>query len=220
MPRIARVVVPNYPHHITQRGNRRQRVFFCDGDYVAYLKFISAALEESETEIWAYCLMPNHVHLVAVPKTVDGLYRLFKEAHVRYTRRINKREGWQGHLWQERFNSSVMDENYLLATVRYDELNPVRANLCSRPEDWPWSSVHAHMRGEDDRLVTVKPMLDLVNGSWHSYLGYEDSEEIINQIRKHNNTGRPLGGETFIKKMEELTGRDLRKKKPGPRPKR
>lgn len=169
------------------------------------------------TEIWAYCLMPNHVHLVVVPKSVDGLYKLFKEAHVRYTRRINKREGWQGHLWQERFHSSVMDEYYLLATVRYVELNPVRANLCSRPEDWPWSSVHAHMRGKDDRLVTVKPMLDMVNESWHSYLGHDDSEEINKQIRNHNKTGRPLGGETFIKKIEKLTGRDLRKKKPGPR---
>lgn len=216
MPRMARIVIPNYPHHVTQRGNRRQKVFFTNEDYTAYLHYSLDALKKSQLEVWAYCLMPNHVHLVVVPKTTDCLRCFFSQAHRHYTRRINLREGWRGHLWQERFHSFVMDEHYLLATVRYVELNPVRAGLCARAEDWPWSSVHAHMKGQDDGLVTVRPMLELVN-SWQSYLDQEKDEQITQQIRRHNNTGRPLGGKVFMDKIQKLTGHDLRKKKPGPR---
>ena len=161
--------------------------------------------------------MPSHVHLVVVPETEGGLCNLFRKAHRDYTRRINFREGWRGHLWQERFHSFVMDENYLLATVRYVELNPVRAGLCRCAEDWPWSSVHAHLKGEDDELVTVKPMLDLVN-DWLEYLDQQDRDE-HKSIRMHTNTGRPLGEEALIAKVEAITGRDLRKKKPGPKQK-
>ena len=215
MPRIARIVIPHYPHHVTQRGNRRQRVFFNDEDYIFYKKTIAAALSQAQVELWAYCLMPNHVHLVVVPETEEGLCDLFSKAHRDYTRRINFREGWRGHLWQERFHSFVMDENYLLATVRYVELNPVRAGLCRCAEDWPWSSVHAHLKGEDDELVTVKPMLNLVN-DWLEYLGQQDPDA-HKSIRMHTNTGRPLGDDALIEKVEAITGRDLRKKKPGPK---
>jgi len=157
------------------------------------------------------------VHLVVVPETEGGLCNLFRKAHRDYTRRINFREGWRGHLWQERFHSFVMDENYLLAAVRYVELNPVRAGLCLCAEDWPWSSVHAHLKGEDDELVTVKPTLDLVNDSLE-YLEQQDPDE-RKSIRMHTNTGRPLGDDALIEKVEAVTGRDLRKKKPGPKQK-
>jgi putative transposase len=193
MPRISRIVVPGYPHHITQRGNRRQKVFFSDKDYETYMSLVSKALISTDTRVLAYCLMPNHVHLIAVPSADDGLSRLFREAHVRYTRMINKRENWRGHLWQERFHSFVMDEQHLLAAVRYVELNPVRAGLCSHPEEWRWSSVHAHLCKQDDKLVTVKPMLDLISSDWKMYLNYCDSSEEVKKIRKHNSTGRPLG---------------------------
>jgi len=217
MPRIARIVIPHYPHHVTQRGNRRQKVFFSDEDYIFYKEKIAAALIQMQVELWAYCLMPNHVHLVVVPETVEGLCDLFSQAHRHYTRRINFREGWRGHLWQERFHSFVMDENYLLATVRYVELNPVRARLCESAEDWPWSSVHAHLKGEDDELVTVKPMMDLVN-DWHEYLGQQD-QSMYKDIQRHSNTGRPLGNKAFIEKVQAISGRDLRRRKPGPKPK-
>ena len=134
MARMARVVVPNYPHHVTQRGNRRQKTFFCDADYKYYLELMSAFSRKAGTEIWAYCLMPNHVHLVMVPGEEDGLRAALGEAHRRYTGYINCREGWRGHLWQERFHSFVMDEEYLLAAVRYVERNPVAARLCDKPE--------------------------------------------------------------------------------------
>ena len=144
MPRLARVVVPGLPHHVTQRGNRRQQTFFCDEDYRSYLELMGQWCSAHQVEIWAYCLMPNHVHLIAVPQSADGLRRAVGEAHRRYTRSVNFREGWRGHLWQGRFASFVLDERYLLTAARYVELNPVRAGLISAPSRYPWSSAAAH----------------------------------------------------------------------------
>lgn len=212
MPRMPRIVVPHYPHHVTQRGNRKQRTFFCTDDYRAYMRYVSKAKARAGVEIWAYCLMPNHVHLVAVPRCTEGLARLFHDAHCRYTRRINKREDWSGHLWQERFHSFPMDEQHLLAAVRYIELNPVRAGLCEDPMDWDWSSAHAHCRSEDDLLVDVAPMLQRVD-DWHSYLSITDSPVCLDALRKHSRSGKPAGTDDFIDRLERLTGRKLRKGK-------
>jgi putative transposase len=214
MPRIARLVVPGYPHHVTQRGSRRQKTFFNSQDYLAYLELVASAKEEARCEIWAYCLMPNHVHFVIVPEHEGGLADLFKEAHRRYTRRINFRENWRGHLWQERFHSFVMDEKHLNATVRYVELNPVSARLCDKPQEWRWSSIHAHLAGKDDELITVRPMLDR-HPNWCEYLGGYQSNDMIEKVRMHTRTGRPLGSECFIEKLESLSGRSLKPRKPG-----
>ena len=217
MPRIARLVVPGYPHHVTQRGNRRQKTFFNSQDHLAYLELVASAKEKARCEIWAYCLMPNHVHFVIVPEHEGSLADLFKEAHRRYTRRINFRENWRGHLWQERFHSFVMDEKHLNATVRYVELNPVSARLCDKPEEWRWSSIHAHLAGKDDELVTVRPMLDR-HPNWLDYLGGYQSNDMIEKVRIHTRTGRPLGSEFFIETLESLSGRSLKPRKPGRRP--
>jgi putative transposase len=216
MARMARVVIPGYPHHVTQRGNRRQTVFFSDADYLHYIDLMAEYTALSETEVWAYCLMPNHVHLVMVPKHEDGLRAALGEAHRRYTRRINFRNGWRGHLWQERFHSFVMDERYLLATVRYVELNPVKAKLCREPCDWPWSSARAHLEGKDGRLVNVRPMLERVR-DWSSYLSSGDPVESDEVIERHTRTGRPLGSEAFVERLEVATGRSLAPKPPGRR---
>ena len=201
MARMARVVAPNFPHHITQRGNRRQQTFFSNDDYHVYLDLLACANEKADIDIWAYCLMPNHVHVVAVPYRENSLAKLFSDVHRRYTRRINFREGWRGHLWQERFHSFVMDEQYLLATVRYVELNPVRARLCKRPEEWRWSSVHAHLRTEDDRLVSVQPMLERVR-DWQAYLQQDGDKSMTDDIRQHTRTGRPAGNDNFLSHLE------------------
>lgn len=215
MARMPRVVVPGYPHHVTQRGNRRQTTFFSDKDYRYYIQLLSESISASDTEIWAYCLMPNHVHLVMVPGEEDGLRSVLGEAHRRYTRYVNFREGWRGHLWQERFHSFVMDEQYLLATVRYVERNPVAAGLRRYPADWPWSSAIAHLAGKDDSLVTVKPMLDRIK-DWESYLSVEQGDDEIKQyIRQHSRTGRPLGATGFVAKLESLTGKALAPRTPG-----
>ena len=220
MARMARVVVPGYPHHVTQRGNRRQKTFFCDDDYRYYIELLSTYSKEYGTDVLAYCLMPNHVHLVMVPREVDGLRATLGEAHRRYTRHVNFRKGWRGHLWQERFHSFVMDEAYLLATVRYVERNPVVAKLCHQPQEWRWSSALAHITGVDDGLVRVKPMLDLVD-DWSAYLAdANEHNDVHEHIERHSRTGRPLGDASFVSKLEVMTGKSLAPKKPGRKPSR
>ena len=219
MARIARVVVPGLPHHVTQRGNRRQETFFVDADYADYRALIAASCKRCGTQVWAYCLMPNHVHLILVPSTEDGLRGALGEAHRRYTRMINLRQGWRGHLWQERFHSFVMDEPHLLAAARYIERNPVRAGLCKTPEQWPWSSARAHLSGRDDELVRVQPLLDLIP-DWSHYLVDEPVEPLVDAFHRHIRTGRPLGSNAFLSGVEARLGRVLRARKPGPKPQR
>ncbi len=214
MARLARLVVPGLPHHVTQRGNRRQQTFFCEEDYAAYVELMGDWCKERGVEIWAYCLMPNHVHLIAVPKSEDGLARAVGEAHRRYTRRINFREKWRGYLWQGRFASFVMDEAYLLAAARYVELNPVRAGLAPDPSGWRWSSAGAHLAGRDDRLVRVAPLLAMVT-DWQGLLNSATREEELRDLRKHVRTGCPLGNTAFVDRLERIAGRILRPKEPG-----
>ena len=214
MARLARLVVPGLPHHITQRGNRRQQTFFCDEDYAAYVELMADWCKERGVEIWAYCLMPNHVHLIAFPRSEGGLGRAIGEAHRRYTRRINFREKWRGYLWQGRFASFVMDEPYLLAAARYVELNPVRAGLALDAAAWPWSSAKSHLSGRDDRLVRVAPMLAMV-ASWRGLLDSAIREEELRDLREHSRTGCPLGNTTFVDRLERSVGRILRPRKAG-----
>ena len=160
--------------------------------------------------------MPNHVHLIAVPKSEDGLRRAIGEAHRRYSRRVNFREDWRGHLWQGRFASFVMDEPYLLAAARYIELNPVRAGMVAAPSDYRWSSARAHLRGTDDDLVKVSPLLKIA-GNWRQLLNSAATAEEIETFRRHERTGRVLGDEDFQKPLEKQLGRLLRRQKPGPK---
>jgi len=213
MARIARVVVPGTPHHVTQRGNRRQDTFFRDEDYEAYIDLMSEWCGKCDVEIWAYCLMPNHIHMIAVPESEQGLSRAIGEAHRRYTRMINLRKHWTGYLWQGRFASFPMDEHYLLAAVRYVEMNPVRARMVNRPEEWRWSSASTHLSGIDDRLVKVQPMLERVS-DWRELLASGD-ERLYEEVRMHERTGRPLGHEGFVRRVSQLLGRDLEIKRAG-----
>ena len=216
MARIARVVAPDMPHHVTQRGNRRLETFFCDGDYEVYRKLMAEWCGRWEVVIWAYCLMPNHVHLIAVPQSEEGLCHGIGEAHRRYTRHINFREEWRGHLWQGRFASFVMDEDHLLKAMRYVELNPVKAGLVEKPGDYPWSSARAHLEGEDDILVQVQPMLEQI-GDWKGYLALDIEEEEAAMMRRHERTGRPLGSEGFVKRLEKQLDRVLLPQRRGPK---
>jgi putative transposase len=212
---MARVVAEGMPHHITQRGNRRQPTFFSDDDYQAYIDLMAEWCRKYDVDIWAYCLMPNHIHLVAVPAKAENLRLAIGEAHRRYTRRINSREGWRGHLWQERFSSFVMDERYLIACVRYIENNPVRAKLVKSPEQWPWSSALAHMSGKNDKLVNVEPVLSIITGDWQQFLSVALLNDEVEDIRKHSRTGRPLGSSTFVDALEYKLGIKLKPQKPG-----
>jgi putative transposase len=188
--------------------------FFDEEDYEAYKSLMADWCLSSGLEVWAYCLMPNHVHLVVVPENEESLSRGIGEAHRRYTRYINFKNRWKGYLWQGRFASFPMDENYLLAAVRYVELNPVRARMVARAQDYRWSSAKAHLNGMDDGLVKVQPMLQRAS-SWAEILA--TGEQAIEDIRQHERTGRPLGNDGFVERVSAIVGRDLKKKKPGPR---
>lgn len=214
MARLARVTVPGLPHHVTQRGNRRQETFFSEDDYTAYLDLMAEWCGKRGVAVWAYCLMPNHVHLVAVPEGQDSLRRGIGEAHRRYTRRVNFREGWRGHLWQGRFGSYPMDEAYLFAATRYVELNPVRAGLVDRPEAWPHSSAAGHLNGAGDRLLTREPLSSMV-ADWRGFLALSVEEAMLATFRRHERTGRPLGDAAFLARLERLLERPLRPGKPG-----
>ena len=218
MARLARVIAAGCSHHITQRGNRRQRTFLGDDDYQAYLALMADWCRRGGVEIWAWCLMPNHVHLMAVPETAQGLARAVGEAHRRYTRRVNFREGWRGYLWQGRFASYPMDGPYTLAAARYIERNPVRAGLVRRAWEWPWSSAAAHVAGRGDALLSGGgPLLAEVN-DWRRFLAEEGEAAEVALLRRHARTGRPLGDVGFVRCLERLLDRRLVPGKPG-RPK-
>jgi len=157
MTRLARIAVAGLPHHVTQRGNRREPIFFEDGDHEIYRDLLAAQTRRAGVEVWAYCLMPYHVHLILVPATAAALGLAVGEAHRRYTNFVNARGRWSGQLFQSRFSSVAMDEAHLMAAVRYVSLNPVRARLAVRARDWPWSNARGHLAGRDDGLVSVRP---------------------------------------------------------------
>ena len=218
MTRIARLVVPGMPHLVTQRGNRREPTFFGDGDYRLYLDLLAEAAHRAGTEIWAYCLMPNHVHLILKPGNADGLRATFADLHRRYTGAINARHGWTGHLWQGRFASVAMDEHHLLDAVRYVLLNPLRAGLVEALHDWPWSSAAAHLAGRDDRVVKVAPLRALF-GDLAVHLAQPfDMGRAFRLLRQAETTGRPLGSRAWIEQLERQSGRLLAPRKRGPKP--
>lgn len=219
MARLPRLVLPGVPHHVTQRGNRREQTFFEDGDYALYLDLLAEASKRSGVEIWSYCLMPNHVHIVAVPSDQDGLRRTFRYVHRHYTGYINARLRVTGHLWQGRFSSVAMDEAHFVAALRYIAFNPVRARLVPRYEDWPWSSTRALISGQDDNVATVAPAIERV-GNFSAFLS-EDFDEAMTYaaIRKAESTGRPIGSPAWLADMEQKTGRTLTPQKRGPKPK-
>lgn len=218
MARLARVVVPGHPHYVTQRGNHREAVFFGDDDYRAYLDLISRAAQASGTEVWAYCLMPNHVHFIMTPSHVDGLRATFAEAHRRYSARIHARLKLTGHLWQGRFNSTAMDERHLMAAARYVAMNPVVAGMTARAGDWPWSSAGAHLAGADDGVVLTGPLLARAPDFAAMLAGAED-EAAIAALLASRTIGRPVGAADWIKALEDETGRSLAPGKRGPKPK-
>lgn len=192
MPRPPRLTLPGLPHHVTQRGNRRQQTFFSAADYARYLALLGHSCRAHGTAIWAWCLMPNHVHLILVPSREEGLSEVLAPTHRRYSWEVNQREGWSGHLWQARFASFPLDEAHLYACLRYIELNPVRARLVDRPEAWPWSSARGHLGLAADPLVDPAPARDRID-DWRAFLD-EGLEPVAHaNLRAAERSGRLLG---------------------------
>ena len=210
MPRVARVVFPGVPHHVTQRGNRREQVFFVNSDHFAYLNCMRQYAERYELDILAYCLMPNHVHMVVVPSTENALHKAMKPLHMRYAQHFNRVRGLNGRVWQGRYFSAPLDEAYLWNAIRYVELNPVRARLTYRAENYPWSSAAGHCGLRVDSLLTSKPhWRRQVEGiaDWSGWLAMGDETESLTVLRRNTGKGLPCGSPGFIEALERATGR-------------
>jgi REP-associated tyrosine transposase len=214
MARIPRVVVPGHPHRVTQRGVRGVELFAADGQWQAYLRFTAEQCERFGAAVLAWCLLPGSSCLVMVPGTAGALAKAVGEAHKRYTRWKNAVEGVRGFLFEGRFGSCVLDGRHLLAAVREAETAPVRAGLAESPGDWPWSSARYHLgRSSTDALVRPGGGPE-VSGSWADFLKAEDPG-IEASVRACTRSGRPAGDRRFLVRMERLTGRGLRRHKPG-----
>ncbi|MCC6758695.1 MAG: transposase [Candidatus Omnitrophica bacterium] len=205
MPRTARVVVPGCFYHITQRGNNKRVIFYDDHDRRKYLYLIEEYRAKHEVEIFAYCLMNNHVHFIARAGQ-DGFAKWLNVVHMRYTQYFNKRYATSGHLWQGRYYSCVLDNNHFIAAVRYVERNPVRAQLVQKAWEWPWSSAREHIQKERGiiGLNETQEFLGVVN--WKEYLGGEEILADLDAIRKATTSKRVWGSQEFIEELERKYG--------------
>ncbi len=213
MARIARTVLAGHPHHVTQRGVRSMDIFFDAEDYQIYKELMKASCERFGVKIVAYCLMSNHVHLIVVPQMDYALARAIGEAHRRYTLHINLREGLRGHLFQERFFSTVLDESHFFAALRYVEQNPLRARMVAEAWDYPYSSAPYRMKlvAEDLLLSNYEPIETI--GDYREFLQAQNPH--IETIRQKTRTGRPCGDDTFYEMINNIIGKDLQPKKAG-----
>ncbi len=221
MPRLARTVFAHLPHHITQRGNRREDVFFDDADRQTYLQWLGEYAAKFKVEVAAYCLMTNHIHLILIPSTDDGLKNVLKPLHMRYAQRLNRARQQQGHVWQGRYFSSTLDHDYFRAALRYVERNPVRARMVRKAENYQWSSARAHCGLASDALLKPMPAwrkdLDDIT-DWTRWLAEPDAEQALLILRRNAMMGLPCGSEKFLRKIEKQAGRSLSFKPQG-RPK-
>jgi putative transposase len=218
MSRLARVIVPNLPHHVTQRGNGGARVFFSDDDYALYLKLLKAACVSEKLRCLGYVLMPNHVHLVLVPRDEAGLSKAMSAVHRAYAGHLNARRKKTGHFWQGRFGCVAMDSEHALNALRYVLLNPVRAKLCTKPEQWDWSSAKAYLKGHNDGMTDTKDVLAICPDV-KSLLAKSPEQDMAEMLlRRAETIGRPLGSLAFMNKLERKLGRPLKAAKRGPKP--
>jgi putative transposase len=217
MARLARAVFPRIAHHVTQRGNGRQKTFFDDSDYALYRDLLREHCARADVAVWGWCLMPNHVHLILVPADEDGLRRALARVHRIYAGRIHERLQRTGHFWQGRFGCVAMDEEHLLAALRYVALNPVRAGLVPRAQDWRWSSVRAQLGIEPDLLTDVTAVGERVP-DFAELLDAAENEEAAMRLRRAETIGRPVGSEAFLDELEERYGRAVKPAKRGRRP--
>jgi putative transposase len=222
MPRIARAVAVGFPHHITHRGNNRQDLFFVDDDRRTYLAILKEHCNKYALDILAYCLMTNHIHIIAIPNKDDALAKGIGRAHLRYTQYINRMHKRSGHLWEGRFYSCALDERGFWLASKYAELNPVRAKICRVPWRYDWSSAAIHVDGSDGaELLNLNIWNKMISAEeWRNELVSGIDEKEISRIRLSTHTGRPLGTDSFVSKLEKMLGRRVRPLPVGRQPKK
>jgi len=212
MLRLARAIAVGCAHHITQRGNNRQDVFMVDDDRRVYLQLLQEQAAKYGLEVLGYCLMSNHIHLVAIPHEEDSLAKGIGRTHFRYSQYINRFHRRSGHLWQGRFYSCALDGRHLWVAMKYIELNPVRARLCRRAWLYDWSSAAAHTdEGARSDLLNLSWWYKEFSAkAWRRELSEGLTEEEVARVRTRTHTGRPLGGDAFLSRVESLLGRRVR----------
>ena len=217
VPRHRRAVFPGIPHHVTQRGNHREQVFLSKGDPEAYLSLLHAYSRRFGLAIFAYCLMPNHVHLVVQPTCSDSMHRALRAVHCQYAQRIHRMRAMNGHLWQGRYYCSALDSAHFLNAIRYVELNPVRAGLIARPEDHPWSSAAARCGQRIDPLLEPQQSSALLSGitDWSGWLAQGVDHECLARLRRNAPGNLPCGSDEFVARLEYSAGRSLQYKARG-----
>lgn len=213
VPRVARFLCAGLPHHVTQRGNRREQVFFSDADHQTYLALLREYTIKHQVAVLAYCLMSNHVHMVLVPAARDSLPLSLGPLHLRYAQRLNRMHSWKGRVWQGRYFASVLDERHCWAAIRYVERNPVRAGMVQRAENYRWSSASAHCGMRQDAILTnesgwLKQVESI--GEWSAWLSEGDDAQKLDVLRKNARRDLPCGSDEFIEKLELNSGRRLR----------
>lgn len=210
MARIARVVLPDIAHHITQRGVRSMDIFYTPNDRQKYKELLYTQCKRFKVKILSYCLITNHVHLILIPSTQNSLAKAVGETHRLYTREINFRLKTRGYLFQGRFFSTPLSEAHLMTAIKYVEQNPVRAKMVKEAWDYDYSSARHYALNEEDKLIsTYEPLRFITN--WKEFL--KDKIEDIEDLREKTRTGRPSGDEGFYRLAEEISGRDLKPKK-------
>ncbi len=219
MARLARVVIPGLAHHVTQRGNGRQKVFFSDEDYALYLRLITESCKAARVTCLAWCLMPNHLHMILVPADEDGLRAALSKANRAYAGIINARSKMTGHFWQGRYGSVPMDDAHFIEALRYVLMNPVKAKLVTKPEAWRWSSARTYLKHRDDGFTNPRQLRKVID-DMRAFLGEKPDTTRLERLLAAETIGRPAAEPDFIKKLETKTGRTLLPEKRGPKPKK
>jgi len=210
MPRIARAVAAGFPHHIVQRGNNREKVFIDDEDREKYIDLLKKYSRKRNARVLAYCLMTNHVHLLVKPKENESMYKMMQGVTLCYTQFANRKYNRTGRLWESRYHSCVVDkDSYLWSVARYIETNPVRAGMVKKAEDYAYSSAQAHVIGKEDNILNEEMIAETQRKEYRAFIREKGTEKDRDLIRYHTKTGKPLGDEAFMKRMEKRTGRDL-----------
>jgi putative transposase len=215
MARLPRLNLADVPQHVIQRGNNRQATFFADEDYATYLDKLREYADKYQVAVHAFVLMTNHVHLLMTPSTDTGVSQLMQSLGRYYVRYINHTYRRSGTLWEGRYKSTLVDEEaYLLTVSRYIELNPVRAQMVSRPRDYPWSSYHRNALGKDIKLVTPHPVYTALGGddaarrkAYQALFRRQIPSPVLYAIRQSTNRGWVLGDDRFKAEVEEMAGR-------------
>jgi len=217
MPRQARVVAVDVPHHITHRGNNRQDVFLSDEDRRRYQDLFRDQLGPCGIDLLGWCWMTNHVHLIAVPRREDSLSRLVMNVHSRYAQALNRRYRRSGHLWHSRFFSCILGPGHLQAALLYVDRNPVRAGMTGEAAAWEWSSATAHAAGKDAAGLLSPKALEAYGGceNWEARLRDPVGAQTLARLRDATNSGRPFAESTFVEELERRLGRSLRPGSPG-----